>query len=647
MALQRITGTRAFAPGSVGVLPLFFAKPPARLILPAGADIRGEPHMELRSNLKLLNYARKFLLNDTENILPFPVRPQKPRPAGRLPDPLPRVTPREAGVPAQALTELFRGLAGKDCGTHACMVLRDGKVVAEGGFAPYTTSLWHVTHSMCKSITGTAIGMLIDENLLRLDERVCDIFPEKCSLLTSRRMRAITVRQLLTMTSGASFKETGAVLETDWVKGFIDGDVLFEPGSKFDYNSMNSYMLSAIVKKKTGQGLTDYLRPRLFEPLGFGDAAWETCPQGIEKGGWGLYIYLEDIAKIGLMYMNKGLWTMPDGSQKRILSESWIAEATKPDTVHENGEEYGFQLWPHSIDRTYLFNGMFGQYVIIAPEHRLVIAVNAGAGNLFTHSRTYTSACAFVKALAGAPVPLAADPEAEARLAFTLSHLRFGEPIPEMPAAQKTPWYVRLQSMLRPPRPAPAQSPIPDGARPALAKSYAFEKNRAGLLPLILGCMEDSYTKGVSRAAFEQSGDALTLVWTEGGVEYRIPIGFDAARECSLNIGGNVWAVGALGRFTTDEDDQIVLKLSLCYLESSSTRLLKFIFSDDGRLTLKCDETPGLLLAMQSMADTVRNLPAGADWFKDLDYMQYLIRRVCVPVVRSSFSVREDRFIEA
>lgn len=591
--------------------------------------------MELRSNLKLLSYIRKFLLNETENILPFPARPQKPAGGGKKPVPLPRATPAQAGVPAAALDALLRALAGPDPGTHACMVLRGGRVITEAGYAPYTTARWHVTHSMCKSVTGTAIGMLVDEGLLSLDEHVCDIFPEKCSLLTSRRMRAVTVRHLLTMTSGVSFKEAGAVLEADWIKAFLDAELLFEPGSSFDYNSMNSYMLSAILRKKTGVGLTDFLYPRLFEPLGFGDVAWETCPQGIEKGGWGLYVYLEDLIKLGLVYMNRGLWTRPDGTQQRILSEAWVDAATKPSAVRETGEEYGYQLWPHTVDGTFLFNGMFGQYVVMSPEDELIIAVNAGAGNLFVYSDAYSAVCAFVRAVREAPVPLPPDPDADARLAFTQEHLRFLEPVPAMPAPQKTPWYSALWQKLFPAPPAPLPGPIPDEARPMLAKSYTFSRNRACLLPVVLCCMEDVYPQGVSRVAFAQQGDALTLLWTENGTEYRLPVGFGEAAACRLSFGGSDWEAAVLGRFTRDEDERIVLKVTLSFLESSSARLLKFLFTRDGRLTVKCDEAPGLPVAMQSLFATMKSLPAGADWFRDLDYMQYLLHRVCTPIARS------------
>lgn len=600
----------------------------------ARAEIKGEPLMELRNNIKLLNYTRKYLLNETDGILPFPVRPQKPARTGKAPLPLPRQTPREAGVPAAALDALLRGLAGAEGGTHACLVLRRGSVVCEAGYAPYSTRLWHVTHSMCKSVTGTAVGMLIDEGLLSLDERVCDIFPEKCGLLTGRRTRAITVRHLVTMKSGVAFKEAGAVLESDWVKAFFDADVLFEPGSTFDYNSMNSYLLSAIIRKKTGVGLMEYLRPRLFEPLGFGDTAWETCPQGIEKGGWGLYVYLEDLAKLGQLYLRKGMWTLPDGTQRRLLSEAWVDAATRPDTVCDNGEEYGYQLWPHSANGTYLFNGMFGQYVVVAPQAELVVAVNAGAANLFTLSRSFGVISTFVQAVCDAPDTLVQAPDDDARLAYTLAHLRFRQEVPPLPAAQKAPWYARLRDALFPPRAPAVPGPIPPNALSRLARPYAAEPNRAGLCPAIIACMEDWYTKGVERIAFDTRG-GLTVLWTESGVTHRLPVGLDgAAAECALDLGGNLFAVSVLGRFTADEDDNPVLKLTVCFLESSSARLIKLKFLPDGSLMLRLDEAPSLAAAMQGLWTTLKNPPPGMELFKDMDYLQYLIRRVCTPIVR-------------
>ena len=184
--------------------------------------------MELRSSVKTLNYVKKFLLRETDGILPYPVRV----PRGHTGTSLPRVAPAEVGVPPKALEEFVRALAGPQHGTHTALVARGGKVVCEAQFAPYSLAHWHVTHSLAKSFVGTAIGMLRDEGKLSLDERVADIFADKCSFFTSRRAKAVTVRHLLTMSSGCGFKEYGMVLEADWAKAFLDADYAFEPGEK-------------------------------------------------------------------------------------------------------------------------------------------------------------------------------------------------------------------------------------------------------------------------------------------------------------------------------------------------------------------------------------------------------------------------------
>ncbi len=589
--------------------------------------------MELRSNIKTLNYLRKFLLDDTDHILPFAIRPQKPSAHGNRPQHLPRSTPQAEGVAPAAVEHLLRSLADPECATHTCMVLRHGKVIVEAGFAPYSVQYWHVTHSLCKSVTGTAIGMLIDEGRLSLDERICDIFSSQCGLLTGRRMRSITVRHLLTMTSGVSFREAGAVLESNWVRAFLDSDVSWEPGTQFEYNSMNSYMLSAIVHARTGQGLCQYLRPRLFEPLGFGDIAWETCPMGIEKGGWGLYIYLEDIAKLGQLYLQNGIWYSPDGTPMRLLSEEWIRDAQAPHAYSAQQDEYGYQMWPRSSDKIYMFNGMFGQYVVIAPVLDLVIAVNAGSGHLFTQSRSDLAMQQFLKEVQDtAPCGLSDEHAAESLL-YTLSHLSFGQRVPEMPKPQAPlPWYLRLWNRFFPapvPQPAPV---IPDDVRPALAKTYALCDNRASLIPVVIACMNDWYSKGIQNIGFEAGENTLTLFWTENGTVLRIPVGFEQPAECEIELGASRYRLATSGIFTQDEDENPVLKLTVCLLESSSTRILKFFFLPDGSVSLTLRETPVLRESFFS-GHSPSN---GFGIFKDLGYLQYLIHRKFEPTLHGT-----------
>ena len=172
------------------------------------------------------------------------------------------------------------------------------------------------------------------------------------------------------MASGVSFNETGAVAGSDWVKGFLEAGIHDSPGTKFEYNSMNSYMLSAVVTEITGETMMDYLRPRLWEPLGITKVFWETCPKGITKGGWGLFLTPEDAAKLGWLYRCKGVW---NGQQ--IIAQEWIEESVKKQIdTDEDGSScgYGYQIWPKKREGSFNFNGMLGQNVLVYPDLDLV-----------------------------------------------------------------------------------------------------------------------------------------------------------------------------------------------------------------------------------------------------------------------------------
>ena len=183
--------------------------------------------------------------------------------------------------------------------------------------------------------------MLIDEGKLSLNDKIVDIFADRLNKLNKFTHRNITVRHLLTMTSGIVFNVAGSVTENNWVKCFFESFLVSEPGKHFNYNSMNTYMLSAIVKTVSGHGLCEYLRPRLFEPLGIRNFYWEKCPMGIEKGGWGMYILPEDMLKIGQLLLNGGVW-----NGKRLISQEWIdaatsAQAAAPKSIGDFN--YGYQ----------------------------------------------------------------------------------------------------------------------------------------------------------------------------------------------------------------------------------------------------------------------------------------------------------------
>ncbi len=577
--------------------------------------------MELRSSVKALNFTKKMLFDGGERALPYPSRPQKPAPQSEPCRPLERSTPQAEGVSAAALDGMLRALsASEETHMHGCIVIRNGRVICEADFPPYSTKTWHVTHSMSKTLVGTAVGFLVDEGKLSPDERICDIFPEYCTLLTGRRMRSVTIRHLLTMTSGANFREMGALTDANWVKAFFESDAGNEPGSSFDYNSMNSHVLAAVVCKRSGQSLTEYLRPRLFEPLGFGSVAWETSPSGIEIGGWGLYVLLEDMAKLGLLYLNGGMW---EGRQ--LLSAEWVRDAVRPHARNDHGEEYGYQLWPDTRHGLYLFNGMFGQYVICVPQLCMVVAVNAGAEHFFIQSDAYEIICRFLlHALGTSP---AID---RRRLEFTLSHLESGSAVPEMTApgfSQLLRSYVTRQ-MRKKPLPA-----LPPGLA---GRSYTAASNRAGVLPLILSGMNLVLTDKLKSIAFEADGDGThaALLWHDETQTHRIPLAFDSFARFELDVHGNRFLCASRARFTTDEDDRPVLKLAVYFLESTSVRIIKIFFCEDEHIILKLSETPDALVCMSDLqATNPASLQINMDLFKDLDYLWYRIDLMCNPVV--------------
>lgn len=351
--------------------------------------------MVLLNEIKKMDFFNKLLNGEvTSDTLPYDFVPQKLKffPPKKNDYPLPRVTPESQGVSSEYLNKFYKEIsAAKDINAHGLMILRHGKIISTGMWAPYLEEYPHVTHSLCKSITSMAVGIAADQGLIDINEKIVDIFPEKTSILTSKKVKSITVEHLLTMTSGIRFNEASSVLSKDWVKSFLDSDTAFEPGTKFAYNSMNSYMLSAIVKRKTGSGLLEYLIPFLFEPLGITDVTWEKCPRGNEKGGWGCYITLENMAKLGQLYLQKGKWIVA-GEEKQIISEEWINASTIEHAREDNGTSnraYGYQIWIHNtITNAFQFNGLFGQYVMVIPKHDIVIAMTSGSTNLLPQGST-------------------------------------------------------------------------------------------------------------------------------------------------------------------------------------------------------------------------------------------------------------------
>lgn len=287
------------------------------------------------------------------------------------PDGLRRASPSSAGVDSREILGFIDDVEAAGLELHNLMLWRDGVVVAEGWHWPYSGDRLRMTHSMTKSVTACAIGMLVDSGRLTLDQKVAPLFPEVAIDPDSRAAR-MTVEDLLTMRSGQGKEVSGSIwrgIATSWIAEFFRIPFDHEPGTTYVYSSAASYMLSAIVTRVTGQTIHDFLKPRLFDPLGITNIRWDVGPDGINPGGNGISFTTADGLKLGILHAQRGLW-----QGQRILSERWVAEATR---IHagQPGDQYGYH-WVVG-DGHFAMLGVFVQMVRVFPGSNAVLAFNA------------------------------------------------------------------------------------------------------------------------------------------------------------------------------------------------------------------------------------------------------------------------------
>lgn len=293
-------------------------------------------------------------------------------------------TPEAEGISSRAILDFVEAAETElPDALHSMMLRRHGKVVAQGWWAPYTADSPHMLYSLSKSFTSTAIGMARDEGLLSIDDPVISFFPDETPEEPGENLKAMRIRDLLKMNSGHQQGTSGGMRQGEsWVEGFLAQEVEHKPGTHFVYNSGASYMLSAIIQKVSGMTMLEYLTPRLFEPLGIENPEWETDPDGINTGGWGLSITTEDISKFAQLYLQKGTW-----KGKQLVSEAWVEEATTLQTSNGSNPEsdwdqgYGYQFWMcrHGL---YRGDGAFGQFCIVMPGQDAVLAITSGTGDM-------------------------------------------------------------------------------------------------------------------------------------------------------------------------------------------------------------------------------------------------------------------------
>ena len=299
---------------------------------------------------------------------------------------------------ASAMENFFQRAAGDSLDIHSVMIVKDGKVIFSRWQSEGVDTVPHVLHSVSKTFTATAVGLAIADGKMKLTDKIIDFFPDKLPAELSDNLKAMTVRDLLTMSCGHDVEPSGfrGGEETDWVQAFLAHPVVHKPGTFYLYNSLGTYMLSAIVQKVTGEKVVDYLDTRLFQPLHIDKPKWDESPQGINCGGWGLYLKTEDLAKMGQLLLQKGEW-----NGKQIIPAEWVAEMSKkqvesvnPGTRMEDAEAkgmtvetsdwmqgYGYQMW-RCRPGCFRADGARGQYIIVVPDKNAVIAITSDVEDL-------------------------------------------------------------------------------------------------------------------------------------------------------------------------------------------------------------------------------------------------------------------------
>ncbi|MDF0731361.1 serine hydrolase [Pseudomonas entomophila] len=396
---------------------------------------------------------------------------------------LPTAAPSTLGIDGHAVADFLEAVQEAGLEVHGVMIERDGLLAVDAWRWPYNAHTPRVTHSITKSFAACAIGLAIDDGLLRLNDPLSRFFPEAAARASDPRSAGITVEQLLTMRTGHGGNTSGSVwrgIDGSWVEEFFRIPLVSEPGTAFVYTSAASYMLSAILTQVTGQTLHQYLTPRLFQPLGFAGESWDISPDGINPGGNGLTARPLDVLKLAMLHREGGRW-----QGRQLLSAEWVSAATRPQGGE--GSRYGYHWWTDRPANGYSAVGVFAQLAAVIPGERATLAV-FGAMEKSAVVTPYID-----RHLGAALRGERAGAQADERLRQTIE--RFAAPRP-------------LRSSARPTAPLPA------------LLSYALEANPYGL----------------ERLNLRQQADRLVLELVDETGTHAIEVGLDQwlSGTCSM-----------------------------------------------------------------------------------------------------------------
>ena len=488
---------------------------------------------------------------------------------------------------------------------HGLMIIHAGEVISECTRDGYDVNVWRLSHSMSKTVTGMAIGLLCDEGRLKLSDRLVEIFPD--IPYKDRRFPLITVAHLLSMTTGVTFGEAGSVTESEWTDAYFASPMKFVPGTDFAYNSMNSYILARIVAKVSGVGVVDYLRPRLFEPLHIINYFWELSPEGVEKGGWGLYMSMESWAKLGRLVLSGGVF-----EDKRVLSQEWIDVSTRKqaDSPIINGDfNYGYHLWVGRDSEDILFNGMLGQNVWICPKNHIIVVMSCGNNELFQDS----PALEIIRRYLGGDIRDTDFDRRDSRVLREREERFFDFRRWVVPMKKKRGFLYWLGVKNR---------AAYDEKWDAVLGEYVFSQNNVGILPLFIRGMQNNLDSRIEFIRLERSHNELYFTFSESGFAYRIEIGLYEYKEAVLDFRGERYILRTLGEAVENSDGVMEYRIEILFPELPNTRMIRII-RGNGEAEVEFTENPN-----NRMADAI------------------LERAMMIPAISMGVELLEKRFGE-
>lgn len=510
--------------------------------------------------------------------------------------PLEKKDTASLGMNAGELSGVLRKLTSdRLCALDGFAAAKGENLLFAGYRPPYSSEIPHITNSTCKTVTAIGIMFAVSEGLLAEEDSVLSFFPEYETMMTPKYLRQMTVKHLLTMTSGTKCNETTSVVETDWVKAFLLTDCQYEPGTKFIYNSMNTYMLSAILTRVTGKSVMEYLKKRFFIPLGINHIKWELCPMGIERGGWGLHISLEGMLKIGMFLAGNGQF-----HGKQLIPPSYVRrmkEAKVSQDADAFAVGYGYQLW-HLPKGLYMLSGMYGQHVIIDEKNGFIVATNAHSDKMFPDSVLVKN---IVECMTNHKLYKPDNPVKE-QLAYHKLMQEFkafcnGWRLPKSSGEMPFLLYSMKQEKYK----TAETERVRNGLSFFDGKRLHIDQASIKLFPYMLQGMYQCPPFVVTDIAFKKQEDGLKLCFykergkKEDTKRERLVIkaGYGEYMHQMIDVGQDEKELAVKVYMARDEDGNPVVMLDIVFPSAGFSRLIKFFLLGD-RIGIECQEYPDM-----------------------------------------------------